>query len=60
MVRSRAGKKTEFVLCVVYKGKPTHHLISKNAETNFYTINKKSFGDFSKLKEVRTARNQRR
>ena len=47
LVRSRAGKKTEFVLGVVYKGKPTHHLISK-VDGN-YLINKKSYGDHPKV-----------
>jgi len=47
LVRSREGKKTEFVLGVVYKGKPTHHLITK-VDGN-YQINKKSYGDFAKV-----------
>jgi len=47
LVRSRAGKKTEFVLSVVYKEKPTHHLISK-VDGN-YLINKKSYGDHPKV-----------
>jgi len=50
-VRSRAGKKSEYVLCVAYKGKPTHHLIGKN-EDGIYAINKKTFGDFDKLKPL--------
>lgn len=50
-VRSRAGKKNEYVLCVAYKGKPTHHLIGKN-EDGIYAINKKTFGDFDKIKPL--------
>ena len=51
-MRSRAGKKTEFVLCVTYKGKPTHHLIKKNEETGFYGINGKQFGEYKKLADL--------
>eukprot|EP00039_Didymoeca_costata_P018674 m.334494 g.334494 ORF g.334494 m.334494 type:complete len:517 (+) comp17366_c0_seq1:136-1686(+) len=54
LVRSRAGKKGQYVLCVVYKGKPTHHLILKDEEDGLYRINKKSYGDFTKLKELIT------
>jgi len=50
LVRSRAGKKTEFVLGVVYKGKPTHHLITK-VDGN-YLINKKSYGDHPKVSSL--------
>lgn len=48
LVRSRAGKKTEYVLCVAFKGKATHHLIKKN-EDGFYVINGKNYGDSTKL-----------
>lgn len=47
LVRSREGKKTEFVLGVVYKGRPTHHLITK-VDGN-YLINKKSYGTHAKV-----------
>jgi hypothetical protein len=44
----RSGKKPgDFVLCVVYKGKPTHHLMTKGEDGN-YIINKKSYGPFTK------------
>lgn len=51
MVRSREGKPGEYVLCVVYKGKCTHHLIAKN-DDGFYAINKKTFGDYTKVNRV--------
>jgi hypothetical protein len=44
-VRRRAGKTTEFVLAVVYKGKPSHHLINK--VDGSYQINKKYGARFS-------------
>lgn len=42
LVREREGRegKDEYVLCVVYKGKPTHHLIAKDAN-GMFAINKK-------------------
>ena len=43
LVRGIEGKKTEFALAVVFKGKPTHHKIEKVEGS--YVINKKSFGD---------------
>ena len=39
------------MLCVVFKGKPTHHLVSKNEEAQ-YTVNKKTFGGHTKLADV--------
>ena len=43
LVRTRKGKAGEYILSVVYKGKPTHHNIAKNEE-GMYTINKKLVG----------------
>ena len=36
--------KGRISMCVVYKGKPTHHVISKDAETGTFEVNKKQFG----------------
>jgi len=43
LVRKREGHPGQFVLCVVYKSKPTHHLIAKNDDGN-YCINKRVYG----------------
>ena len=51
LVRTRDNKPGEYVLCVVYKGKPTHHLIAKN-EAGIYAINKKTFGEYNKVNRV--------
>jgi len=51
LVRSRDNKVGEYVLCVVYKGKPTHHLIAKNPD-GIYCINKKSYGEYTKVNRV--------
>lgn len=51
LVRTRENKPGEYVLCVVYKGKPTHHLIAKNAE-GIYAINKKTYGNNKTIEEV--------
>jgi len=48
LLRTREGKPGEYVLCVVYKGKPTHHLITKNPE-GLYIVNKKPFGNTKKI-----------
>lgn len=48
LLRTREGKKGEYVLCVVYKGKPTHHLCSKNEE-GLYAVNKKTYGGHEKI-----------
>ncbi|EDQ84746.1 uncharacterized protein MONBRDRAFT_29902 [Monosiga brevicollis MX1] len=40
-------QERKFVLCVTYKGKPTHHLIKKSGEN--WTLNGKVFGDPTSL-----------
>jgi hypothetical protein len=50
LVRGIEGKKFEFALGVVYKGKPTHHRIEKVEKS--YVINKKSFGDCPKMAQL--------
>jgi hypothetical protein len=50
LVRSREGKKTEFVLGVIFKGKPTHHLIKK--DEGMYKINNKAYGEHSKVSQL--------
>jgi len=51
LVRTREGKPGEYVLCVVFKGKPTHHLIGKNPDGNL-TVNKKTFGGHKKIADL--------
>ncbi len=48
LLRTRPEKQGEYVLCVVYKGRPTHHLVKKNEE-GMYTVNKKTYGNHSKV-----------
>eukprot|EP00041_Stephanoeca_diplocostata_P017358 m.348471 g.348471 ORF g.348471 m.348471 type:complete len:626 (-) comp20674_c0_seq1:101-1978(-) len=43
MVRQREGVADNYVLCVVYKGRPTHHLIASNA-SGVVCVNKKAYG----------------
>jgi len=40
------------VLCVVFRGKPTHHLIAKTPE-GVYAINKKTYGGHKNVGAVR-------
>jgi hypothetical protein len=51
MVRSRAAGKPGYVMCVVYKSNPTHHLMVPN-EDGFMTINKKTYGGAKTLEQV--------
>lgn len=43
-------KNRQYVLGVIHRGKPTHHLISK--EGSRFLVNKKSFGEMTDLKTV--------
>eukprot|EP00038_Savillea_parva_P003130 m.121308 g.121308 ORF g.121308 m.121308 type:complete len:979 (-) comp11080_c0_seq1:100-3036(-) len=52
-VRPREGQPGQYVLCVVYKGKPTHHLMVEIDGT--WVVNKKKYGDFSTMDALITA-----
>jgi hypothetical protein len=43
----------QFVLVVVYKGRPTQHIIASN-EDGILTVNKRMYGDARTLKQVCT------
>jgi hypothetical protein len=45
LVRSRNGKPNEYVIAVVFRGNPTHHLVATGADGGALLVNKKSFGD---------------
>ena len=49
-IRDREGEPDNKALMVVYKGKPTHHLVKLGGDT--VTVNGKSFGAYSDLEEV--------
>ena len=52
LIRQRdADNKDEFVMCVVFRKQPTHHLMKRNEE-GVFTINKASYGDFKTLEDV--------
>eukprot|EP00050_Salpingoeca_kvevrii_P007153 m.294161 g.294161 ORF g.294161 m.294161 type:complete len:416 (-) comp12936_c0_seq1:83-1330(-) len=52
LVRLRAAdRQYEFVLCVIYKGRPTHHLIVADEE-GILTVNKKRFGEHRTIEEL--------
>eukprot|EP00040_Diaphanoeca_grandis_P028733 m.166808 g.166808 ORF g.166808 m.166808 type:complete len:781 (-) comp31439_c0_seq2:35-2377(-) len=50
-VRTRPGNEGEYALCVVYKGRPTHHLISPN-DDGLLTVNKKLYGEHQKVTDL--------
>ena len=53
LIRERdASGGEEFVMCVVFRKAPTHHLMKRNDE-GLFTINKASYGDFKTLEDVR-------
>ena len=41
------------VLCLVHKGKPTHHLIAKN-DAGFLCVNRRQYGEFKNLQQLVT------
>ena len=51
-IYGREGKpqSDEVVLCVIYKGKPTHHLMQ--SKEGSWVVNKKSYGEFESLTQV--------
>ena len=51
LVRRRPGFPNDYVLGVVYKGKPTHHLVTYG-DNNLYSVNKKQFGECGTVAEV--------
>lgn len=52
-VRKREGDDDSFGLCVVYKGKPTHHLI-KPGPDGILTVNNAAYGPFTDIESLIT------
>lgn len=50
-LRDRTNHPGDYVMCVQFKGKATHHLLRKN-EAGFWIINNKQYGKCSTLSEV--------
>lgn len=50
-VRDRPNQPDEYVLSVNFKGKPTHHLVSKNEDGNF-VVNKKTYGGHTTIENL--------
>ena len=51
LIRRRPGFPNDYVLGVVYKGKPTHHLVTFG-DNEMYSVNKKQFGACGTVAEV--------
>lgn len=51
IVRQREPKSRDFVLVVMYNGKPTHHLMTKS-EQGTWTVNKKQIVNEPELVKV--------
>ena len=49
-----AVRKTQgrISLCVIYKSKATHHIISKDPEDGVFQVNKKKYGSPKSLNQV--------
>eukprot|EP01147_Barroeca_monosierra_P005580 gene5580-7222_t len=50
-LRDRTNHPGDYVMCVQFKGKATHHLLRKN-EAGFWIINNKQYGKCSTLSEI--------
>jgi len=50
-VRARAGVPDEYVLCVVYKNKFTHHLIKKADDGNL-AVNSNQYGQHTSIEQL--------
>ena len=48
-VYTRDAAANEYVLCLVYKGKTTHHLLRLDADSGYWCINKKPWGSKTRL-----------
>ena len=51
LVSSREGKPGQYVLAVVFRGKPTHHQITTNGDGKL-VVNKKTFGDSTTIEDL--------
>lgn len=50
LIRKRKEKDNQYIMALVFKGKPTHHLIEMI--NGVWTVNKKPYGSFTILSEV--------
>lgn len=50
-VRTRAGKPGHYVIAVIFRGKPTHHMVAPD-ESGTLTVNKKAFGDHKSIEAL--------
>ena len=48
-VYTRNAANNEYVLCLVYKNKPTHHLLRLDPDSGHWCVNKKAWGSKSRL-----------
>eukprot|EP00045_Choanoeca_perplexa_P022004 m.8095 g.8095 ORF g.8095 m.8095 type:complete len:300 (+) comp9035_c0_seq2:78-977(+) len=51
LLRQRGEKEDEYVLGVVFRGRPTHHLVNKDAEGKIL-INKRAFGEHYTVRDA--------
>jgi hypothetical protein len=45
LVRSKGGSETDFILSVVYKGAPTHHVLAREGVGEIFALNKNPTGE---------------
>lgn len=58
IVRTRDSNSPDYILVLIFKGKPTHHLMQKNAAGHL-TINKKLYIESGDVEEVSGAETMR-
>lgn len=51
LIRERAEEEG-YIMCVVFRGKPSHHSVAKNNETMAFEINGKPMGGFRSIPEM--------
>eukprot|EP00049_Salpingoeca_infusionum_P008471 m.139684 g.139684 ORF g.139684 m.139684 type:complete len:1260 (-) comp14026_c0_seq2:430-4209(-) len=52
LFRARGGGASGFIISVVYKGKPTHHLAVKPEGQSSFVVNKKSYGTAETVEQL--------
>ena len=50
-IRDRNNRPGDYVMCIRFKGKPTHHLLQKSPD-GYWLINKKQYGECTTIQQV--------
>jgi hypothetical protein len=53
LLRQHKPGSKAFVMALIFKDRPTHHLMKQDESTKSWVVNNKSYGSFKTLKAVR-------